>query len=182
MVATVRIVGMKALRRAFAAYAREFEPTSSQGRVLLNRLGRGGRTLVRRQITTQGGGSWEPLSKWTQARTGRRKALITERERVTFRRKPRSVEIVYAERENGWNLTSHHKGFTTGGFKNKKVTIKLVQPSKLGLSRGGVTIRQAKPSKVPARNVWTDERTIYNQVVEPITNKWALSILNKKGR
>lgn len=181
MDAEIKVLGLPELKAALAGYERAFNPNSREQRALFNQLGRAGRDLVRNQITTQGRGTWKPLSKWTQAKTGRRKALITERNRITFRVKPRRVEIVYEERSNDWNLTKHHKGFVNQGFQGKVVTIPLKRPSALGLTRTAITIRKARPAEVPARNVWTDLPTLRN-MTETIASKWVLDVLRKRGK
>lgn len=177
----IRIVGLDKLRRAARGWKGDFDPTQRQVKVLFGALGRKLRDDVRRRITTQGDGSWAPLSKWTRARTGRRKALITERRRVVFIVKPKRLDIVYLERSSEWDLTSHHRGFTTPGFRGKKAVIPLRNPSALGVKGNSITIFSAKPSKVPARPVWTPRNKIL-RILKPITSAWVRKQLEKRAR
>lgn len=179
MPASVAFIGADRLRRGIRGLDDDFTPTKREMRILFGALGRTMRNDVKKNITTQGQGSWPKLSKWTRAKTGRRKALITERKRITFVIKPRRVEIGYQERSADWNLTKHHRGFTTTGFKGKKVTIPLKNPRPLGIKSETITILSAKPSVVPARNVWgTLRRTV--KVGKVVTNKWMLRIVQKR--
>lgn len=177
----ITFVGLDKIRRAARGWKDDFQPNKRQVKVLFGALGRKVRDDVRKRITTQGDGSWAPLSKWTRARTGRRKALITERSRVTFIVKPNRVEIVYIERSNNWNLTKHHRGFKNSGFSGKKVTIPLRNPGALKVSGNSLTILSAKPSVVPARTVWTPAGKL-RRIALPVVNAWARKQLEKRAR
>jgi hypothetical protein len=178
--ASIKFVGLDRLKRGVRGIDDDFTPTKRQVRVLFGALGRAVRNDVRKNITTQGNGSWDKLSKWTRARTGRRKALVTERSRIKFRiRNTRRVEIGYEERESGWNLTDHHRGFTSSGFKGKKVVIPLRNPKPLGVTDDKITILSAKPSVVPSRKVWGSlNRTV--KIVRVVANRWMKQIVAKR--
>lgn len=177
----ITIIGLDKIRKAVKGWSDDFNPNKRQVRVLFNRLGRPLRDDVKARITSQGEGTWPALSKWTRARTGRRKALLTERSRITFLTKPRRLEIVYLERSRDWNLTKHHRGFTTKGFSNKKVTIPLKNPRPLGTTKKALTIRQAGPSIVPARPVWTPPGKVL-RIMQPIVSRWTREQLEKRAK
>lgn len=177
----VTVVGLEKVKAALRGWEDDFEPGKRQVRVLFGRIGRVLRDDVRDRISSQGdGGSWKKLSKWTRARTGRRKALITERSRVTYIVKPRRLEIAYAERSSQWNLTKHHHGFQTPGFRGKKAVIPLRNPGPLGAKGNALTIFSAKPSVVPARPIWTPETKLL-RIVNPITRVWVNQQLSKRA-
>lgn len=175
---SIIFTGISDLQASLEQYNRSFSPNSRQRKVLFGRLGRKGRDRVRKNITEQRG--FPPLSKWTRARTGRRKGLVTERQNITFIVKPLSVEIGYTPKSTEWNLTKHHKGFTVKGSSNK-ITIPLKRPRAIEWSKPTITLRGTGPSIVPARPVWGDINQIM-RYVGPTTRDWARKIINKKGR
>lgn len=177
----VTFTGDKALKAAMLGYQDDFRVNGRSMRVLLTALGRAGRDSVRNRITTQGSTNpWERLSKWTRARTGRRKALITERSRIKSRVVSGTAEVYYETRSDKWDLTKHHKGFTNPAT-TRGATIRLKDPRPLGLSSNFIRIRQAKAGVVPARNVWgTDIENRSIAVV--IVNTWVAAIIKKKGK
>ncbi len=176
----VTIIGIEKLKKAVRGWRSDFEPSKGQVKVLFFSLGRAVRDDVKKRITSQGHGKWKPLSKWTKARTGRAKALITERSRVKFIVKPRRVEIGYAPRSSDWNLTKHHHGFRTSGFKGKKVTIPLRNPAALKTKGNSITILSAKPSVIPARTIWTPTGTLL-RIAHPIISRWTRRQLEKRA-
>lgn len=178
---SVEIVGIEKFTRAVRGWSKDFDPPKRNVQVLFGRLGRALRDDVRNRITTQGGGSWAPLGKWARARTGRRKALITERSRVKFSKRPNSVRIFYAPRSDKWDLTDHHEGFTTPGFSGKKLTIPLRNPSALKVKGSSITILSAKPSVVPARKIWTSPPRAL-AIARPIIHRWATDIIRKRAK
>ena len=93
-------------------------------RRLLNDLARKGRDISRGNIASQGGGTWPPLSKWTRAQTGRRKALLAQIPRITAilaNAAARTAVVIFTSPGN-WTLTQHHFGFTEPA-ENKVVKI-----------------------------------------------------------
>lgn len=147
---------------------------------MLNRLGRAGRDYARNQITTQGDGEWAPLSKWTRAKTGRRKALITERPRIKYVVRQGSVAIVHAATSPERSLSRHAKGFTRPAV-NKPVYIPLRLPSLLGVSGPGIYLpKGTKATKTPPRNVWGTQKKV-NKLVRPVVEPWVRQVLNRKA-
>ena len=109
----VKIKGVKNAQAGIARIMRAAEKTSP----MLRMLGRKLRDDARLRITTQDGGQYEPLSKWTRARTGRRKALITERKHISFRLVGGKTLIVgHTPVKGDWSLAQHEDGFTTPGL------------------------------------------------------------------
>jgi len=147
---------------------------------LFNRIGRGLRDDARRRITTQDGGNYAPLSKWTRARTGRRKALVTEKKNIGF--KMIGGRLLIGHTATGWNISMHEKGFITPGFKGRTVTIPLRNPSALKNVKGNtITIRGAKASIVPARRVFPNENEAVT-IIKPIINDWLNKIVKRAAR
>lgn len=181
MVARVQFVGLDRVKLGVRGLERDISVSSPELRRLFRALGRESRDYVRKRISSQGAGTWPKLSKWTRARTGRRKALTTERPRVTFRVKPRRAEVVYAERSNEWNLTKHHKGFTTPGTKGKRVTVPLRNPAILKWDRPAISFRNSQDSVVPARNVWGFERD-HQRIAAKQSVIWMNRVLKKRAR
>lgn len=181
MPAGVKFVGLQKAKLGIKGIGDDITVTRGQAKRLFRAIGRESRDYVRRRITTQGNGSWPKLSKWTRARTGRRKALLTERQRVVFRVKPLKVEVAYEERTAEWNLTTHHKGFTTPGTKNKRVTIPLRNPAAIGWNRPAISFRNSKDSVTPPRNVWGFERD-HQEIARKQTRIWIKGIIEKRAR
>lgn len=179
MTIRVSFVGLDRAKRSIRGLGDDLVVTKGEVRTLLRALGRGGRDIAKKQITTQGGGNWPKLSKWTRARTGRRRALTTERERITFRLKPAKAEVVYAERSNDWNLTKHHKGFTTKGTRNKRVTVPLRNPAVLRVKRPAISFKNSQDSVTPARNVWGTQAQ-HNAMAQAETDRWVRRLIAKR--
>lgn len=141
-------------------------------KMLLTRLARAGQKMTRRNITTQGGGTWAPLSDWTKAQTGRRKALVTIRKFVGIKRaNANATKSATVFRSPGlWSLTQHHQGFVerpTG----KVVKIDLKRPTALGSklkSKVSVTFKDNREKVVPARPVWPRGRKLKLLVVREV--------------
>jgi hypothetical protein len=143
-------------------------------RKLLNRLAAGGRDATKRNITTQGRGTWEKLSKWTRAQTGRRKALVSIRKFVGVKRaNSKATKAMTVFRSPGdYTLTQHHTGFTelaTGGV----VKIELKRPGALDKkgklrTKGAKTVafKDTNQKIVPARPVWPNRKQL-----QPIIRK-----------
>lgn len=142
---------------------------------LMNRLVSKARDMTRRNITTQGGGTWAPLSKWTIAQTGRKKALITLRKfivAVKAKGRGRTAKVVFQSPGN-FTLSQHHDGYTDpaeGGI----VKIALKKPGALKLPaktkvKGFVDKRSRK---VPARPVWPEGRKLF-LMLQRETRIWA---------
>lgn len=137
-------------------------------RKLLNRLARSGRDQTRRNITTQGKGTWAKLSKWTSAQTGRRKALVSLRKYVGIKKaSSKGLSSATIFRSPGdYTLTQHHTGFTEpaqGGV----VKVELKRPGALDkkgkLRTKGqkvVSFKDNTPQVVPARPVWPSRKQL----------------------
>jgi hypothetical protein len=137
-------------------------------RRLLNRLAADGRNETRKNITSQGRGTWAKLSKWTAAQTGRRKALITLRRFVGVKKansKAMSAATVFRS-PGDFTLTQHHTGFTELA-KGGVVKIPLKRPGALDkkgkLNTKGakeVSFKDTTAKVVPARPVWPDRKQL----------------------
>jgi len=171
---TVTVTGLELTKKGIAKLRRDLSKTH----VLSNRMGRALRDDARRRITTQGDGQWEPLSKWTMARTGRKKALIKERAGITFKLVGAQL-IVGHESGEAWDLGQHERGFTTP--PDVPATIKLKRPRLLGISTKEIHIRRARPSETPARRVFANEAET-NKLLEPIVKQWVKEVIDRSRK
>ncbi len=171
---TITVTGVELTKKGMAKLNRDLSRTS----VLSNRMGRALRDDARRRITTQGDGTWEPLSKWTMARTGRKKALIKERVKITFKLIGGQLVISH-DSDGAWTLRQHEQGFTTA--PDVPATIKLKRPRLLGVTGNTIHIRQAKESVTPARRVFATEPEA-NRIVRPIVKKWGADIIKRSRK
>ena len=172
---TLNITGVVETQKGINKIMRDVNKTS----VLFRRIGQGLRDDARRRITTQDGGKYAPLSKWTRARTGRRKALTTEKKNINFR--VTGSTLLIGHTATGWNLSMHEKGFRTPGFSGRSVTIPLKNPKALRNIKGdSITIRAAKASDVPARRVFPNEGEA-TTIIRPIVNDWLRKIIKRAG-
>lgn len=142
-------------------------------RKLLNRVARGARDASRSNIRSQGGGKWPPLSKWTRAQTGRRKALIDQIPRIlaTLANRAAMSSAVIHNSPGDWSLNQHHTGFTEPPT-NKVVKIELKNPGLLGLKR----VKEKyfvdnEPTVVPRRPIWPEGRQL-KRLMEVEINRW----------
>lgn len=179
LVVEARAIGIKEFQRTLKAIKKDLTPATSKRIPVLNtRVGRGLRDAARQRITTQGDGKWKPLSKWTRAKTGRRKALITERKNIVYERTTTSVRIIHKSPSAEWSLNTHAKGFTRPAVR-KRVRIPLKQPKLLGVSKPYIILpRGSRATKTPARNVWgtvTEQRNTFI----PIVRKWMRETMTK---
>lgn len=169
----IRVTGVVETKRGIQQIIRDVNKTNP----LYKRIGRGLRDDARRRITTQDGGKYAPLSKWTRARTGRRKALVTEKKNISF--KMIGGKLIIGHTATGWNISMHEQGFTTSGFSGKKVTITLKNPNALRDVKGNsITIRGAKASEVPARRVFPTEKESIT-IIKPIIEDWLRKIVRR---
>lgn len=153
-------------------------------RKLLNRLVARARDMTRKNITTQGKGSWKPLSKWTVAQTGRRKALITLRKFVGVKKATaRAMRAAVVFRSPGdFTLTQHHLGYkdeADGGV----VRLKLKRPGALGLP-SKVTEKSfvdKRSRQVPARPVWPSTSATL-RMVRREARKWRREVDRRLSR
>lgn len=164
MTSLVKWFGMKRARRMFKRAAGDLGGANPvMRRRLINKLASRARDMTRRNITTQGGGKWAKLSKWTQAQTGRRKALITLRKFVTVKKSTRSglrASVIFRS-PGAFTLTQHHDGFTDPA-KGDVVKIVLRRPGALGLPPKATSKSFVDRSnrRVPARKVWPEGRAL----------------------
>jgi hypothetical protein len=166
----VTVVGLDNLRGALSELEVAFGDGARGRRQLLTRLTRAFRDATRNNISRQSGNgvSWKRLSNWTVAKTGRRKALITLRDRIKTQVN-KNAGIVYFEQDHPrWNLTMHHKGFTSRAVKGKRMSIPIRFPAIniAGRTRNLVSTNDAlgsrlvitkrKASVIPPRPVWPE--------------------------
>jgi phage gpG-like protein len=153
---TFKLFGWGRARRRFNEYRVNVEPRSgSERRRLMKMIGRKFRDHARRNITTQGGGKWKPLSKWTRARTGRRKALVTLRPRIKFRATADQAVLFFERRDPHWTLSDHHRGFRSPPVRGKLMKVPLRNPGLLGLrGKDHIEFTSRKESVIPARPIW----------------------------
>jgi len=174
--ASIRVTGIKETKLGLSKIRRSLRNNNA----FLRRVGRALRDDARLRITTQDGGTYAPLSKWTKAKTGRRKALITERKNIQFKLTAGAIQVGH-EGSAGWELTSHEKGFTLPGMPE---TFTLKRPNFLApgpnLKGDQVTVFGKKPSKVPARRVFPT-RAEANVILVREAEKWINNILKSSG-
>jgi len=172
--ASITITGIKEAKLGLSKIRRSLRNNNA----FLRSVGRELRDDARRRITTQDGGSYPKLSKWTRAKTGRRKALITERNNIQFRLVAGVLQIGH-EGSGGWELTSHEKGFTLPGLA-EMFTVK--RPNFLAPGRNlkgdQVTVFGKRPSKVPARRVFPTQAEA-NVILVREAEKWIGNILKR---
>lgn len=169
-------VGMVQARRMFQKTARDLTGSNPvMQKKLMNRLVSKARDMARRNITSQGQGTWEKLSKWTVAQTGRRKALITLRKHiiaVKAKGRGRSASVVFRSPGN-FTLSQHHDGYKDPA-RGSVVKIDLIRPQALGLpAKTKVKAFVDKRSRnVPARRVWPEGRKLF-LMLRRETRRWA---------
>ncbi len=173
--AIVKWFGMRKARRLFKRAAGDLTGANPvMRRRLMNKLAAGGRDITRRNITTQGGGRWAPMSKWTRAQTGRRKLFVTLRKYIVAKKaSARAMRASVVFRSPGdFSLTQHHTGYTDPA-KGDVVKIALKKPGALGLSpKTTVKAFVDKRSRtVPARPVWPSTRQVAI-LIRKETAKW----------
>lgn len=169
-------IGMRRARRQFEQLARDVAGNNpTMQRRLMNRLASKARDMTRRNITTQGLGSWKALSKWTVAQTGRRKALVTLRKYIVAKKaKGRSTKAsVVFNSPGNFTLTQHHDGYDDPAL-GTVVKIALKKPGALGLPRKQThkSFLDKKSRKVPARPVWPEGVRLF-KMLRVETRKWA---------
>lgn len=127
---------------------------------LLTALARRGRDATRKNIRSQGNGRWPPLSPWTRAQTGRRKALVTAIPMIKAKKANRegTRSAVIFRSPGDWTLTQHHDGFKEPGT-NKPVKIQLKRPGIVGLKKKVIFLAD-KGTTVPPRPVWPEGRQL----------------------
>jgi hypothetical protein len=156
---TVHVTGMRRANAIIKGVMRDAEKV----RPLLTRIGRSLRDDSKKRISSQDGGTYAPLSKWTRARTGRRKAFITQRKGIGFRVKGPLLSIghtvIHTDTSDNkqWNFNQHARGFTTPAGTHP-VSIKIRNPKALKKPRpepGGMMIlHKYKKQETPARQVF----------------------------
>lgn len=142
-------------------------------RRLLNDVARAGVKTSRDNIRTQGHGKWPPLSKWTRAQTGRRKALIAQIPRITaiLANRAAITSAVVFRSPGDWTLTQHHNGFTEPPTK-KIVKIELKNPGLIGLKKAkDIYFVDNEPTVVPRRPIWPEGQQL-RRLMNTAINKW----------
>ena len=177
---TIKTVGLDRVKRKLREYKQDFSAGSPEHARLMTALGRAGRDYGRKRITTQGDGSWAPLSKWTRAKTGRRKALITERQNIKYRKTRLGVEIFHDSPSPNWSLATHARGFTRPAVRGK-VVIPLKVPSILGVNKPYIVLPKGSPATVtPPRPVFENDDTVMRKVIRPQIRLWLQELRSKR--
>lgn len=148
--------------------------------------GRAARTLrdyVRQTITMQGRKRpYAPLSKWTKARTNRRKALITLRPRIKASWDDSKGVVYFDAPSSDWHIDMHHRGYRIPAISGK---LMVVPAAKFFGNRpaGGTfaAFKSRKASKVPAREIWPNKAEV-KKVIEPIYKDWVQNQAEKNWR
>ncbi len=178
-------VGMARARRQFRRTERDLTGGNPVMRKkLMNRLVSKARDMTRHNITTQGGGKWAPLSKWTVAQTGRRKALITLRKfvvAVKAKGKASTASVVFRS-PGDFTLTQHHDGYTDRPVAGI-VKIALKRPGVLNLPKTATSksFRDRRSRDVPARPVWPEGRKLF-RMLQKETRIWARQMEARHNR
>ncbi len=154
-----------------------FKGPKTMRRRLLNDIARAGVKASRENIRTQGHGTWPPLSKWTRAQTGRRKALLAQIPRITAilaNRAALTAAVIFRS-PGDWTLTQHHRGFTERAT-NKVVKIPLKNPGLIG--ERGITEKyfiDSKDTVVPRRPIWPEGAQLRRLMATAI-NRWRVAM------
>lgn len=176
----LRIIGIERVSRKLKEYRQDYTATSAEQTRLMRMIGAGTRDYARARITSQGDGEWAPLSKWTRAKTGRRKALITERARIKYRLKDGGVELYHDSPSPSWSLKDHKRGFTRPAVRGK-VVIPLKVPSILGVNKPYIVLPKGSPATyTPPRAVYESDDKIMRKVVRPKIRLWLAEIRSKR--
>jgi hypothetical protein len=170
----LNVTGLADTKKGLAQIKRALRRTNP----LMNSIGRALRDDARRRITTQDGGTYDPLSKWTRAQTGRRKALITERKNISFKLVGGTLQIGHQSPGN-WSIEQHEKGFVE---QNASETITLRNPKALKDIRGTqFFLKNPKPSVVPARKVFAN-RAEAESIAKKKADQWVKKIVARANR
>jgi phage gpG-like protein len=166
----VTIIGIEKLQGALKEVLEHVGSTARGRRKLMFRLGRGMRDATRRNITTQGDGTWKPLSRWTRAKTGRNKALITLRNRVKMDYNADQARVYFEKSSPYWDLTTHHTGRRSAAVRGKAMNIPLPSNTAGRISGAGsrLLIFNRKVSILPARKVWASKAQIEKETEKHI--------------
>lgn len=124
------------------------------------------RDYVRQTITLQGRKTkYFQLSKWTKARTNRRKALITLRPLIKAAWDSIGGYVYFQQTDKKWHVDDHHTGFTSKAVTGKRMVV----PRKGG---GIVAVfMNRKEVKVPSREVWPTQGEV-DATVTPVFTQW----------
>lgn len=129
----------------------------------MRNIGIGLRDYVRE--TVQMGGRKRPhapLSWWTRQRTGRRKPLKGLERHFHYRSTSADAEVFFARPTYGWTIDMHHTGYkipARQGF--------MAMP----LASGGyIFMRNARASRVPAREIWPVQKEVRDLVSKIVTD------------
>jgi len=170
----LNVTGLSNAKKSLAKIQRAIKRTDP----LMNAIGRALRDDARRRITTQDGGTYAPLSKWTRAQTGRRKALITERKNISFKLVGGVLQIGHQSPGN-WSIQQHEKGFVE---QNASETITLRNPKALKDVRGTqFFVKNPKASVVPARKVFANNAEA-ESIARKKANEWVKKIVTRENK
>lgn len=134
------------------------------------------RDYMRDTITLQGRTTkWKPLSPWTKARTGRRKALLPLRPMLKNRWSNSSAEVFLDNPKGTFTLEQHHRGYSSRAVRNKKMVV-----PKAG---GGILaiFVNRRISRTPARRIVPTKRET-QKIINPIFTAWLANEAKRKWR
>lgn len=161
------------------ASLRRMERDLKRPATVYGRAARHMRDYVRETITMQGRKrKYTPLSHWTRARTGRRKALITMRPFIKASWDAKAGVVYFDQTDKAWHLDQHHTGFISppvdlGGRK------RMVVPKASGGVLAAFTKRKA--SKIPGREIWPTQKEV-NAEVTGMFATWVDGLARKNWR
>lgn len=138
-------------------------------RRVLRKIGLSLRNEVRNRFTTQGNGTWAPLSAWTRARTGRRKALIGLRDRVKVRVENDKAEVYFDNPSEEWSIEMHNRGFKSSAVDDKRMVVPLANGASIGAKGSRIVFTQRRMSVIPARRIWltaAETRAVLNRELD----------------
>lgn len=176
----LRIFGVERVKKKLADYKHDYNAASAEHSMLMTKIGRAGRDYARARITSQGDGEWPALSKWTRAKTGRRKALITQRSRIKYRKIKGGVELYHDSPSTSWSLKDHKRGFTRPAVRGK-VVIPLKAPRILGINKPYIVLPKGSPATyTPPRAVYENDDIVVRKVVRPSIKIWLQEMRSRR--
>lgn len=171
----IYVTGIEATKRGLRFISDALDGKNPRRATLLKRIGAALRDRARGNISDQSyeGQSWRPLSDWTRAKTGRFKALITEREKIKYDVDAQglTLRVFHEQTDPNWTLTQHHKGFTSPAVTGKLMAFPLVRPNLVGIGSKLAIFQSRKATKTPARPVWPSPAMI-KKLVGPLIDLW----------
>jgi len=142
----------RGVKRKVNALMRGLRPSGR--RRVLRRIAGALRDKVRNRFSTQGDGTWAPLSDWTRARTGRRKALMPLQRRIKSRVEGDRAEVYFDAPTDEWNIEMHNRGFKSKAVEDKRMVIPMASGGSIGVRGSRLIIKNRRMSVIPARRIW----------------------------